>query len=89
MAVNKITRLTTALLFLALVSAAQEKPANHPCDCHPRDVGASGSRNDWEGYRKGGIAWHYAVDEALKIAKAENKLVFWYHVAGDLDKEGC
>jgi hypothetical protein len=73
---------------LALISAIQV-PVDHPCACHPREVGAAGSRNDWECYRKGGITWHYKVEEALKIAKAENKLVFWYHVAGDLDKEGC
>ena len=29
------------------------------------------------------------IEEAVKIAQAEKKLVFWYHVAGDLDKEGC
>jgi hypothetical protein len=86
-AVNKGTWLSVALSCLALMSAAPQE--NHPCQCHPREAGASGSRNDWEGYRKGGIAWHYSVDEALKIARDEKKLVFWYHVAGDLDKEGC
>ena len=83
----KIAWVPMALACLSLISAAPQE--NHPCNCHPREVGASGSRSDWEGYRKGGIAWHYAVDEALKIAKAEGRLVFWYHVAGDLDKEGC
>jgi hypothetical protein len=87
MAVIKITWAPIALLSLALISAAKQE--NHPCTCHPREAGVSGSRNDWEGYRKGGIAWHYTVDEALKIARDEKKLVFWYHVAGDLDKEGC
>ena len=77
------------LIGLAMIAPVQEKPANHPCECHPREVGASGSRNDWEAYRKGGIAWHYSINEALKIAQDEKKLVFWYHVAGDLDKEGC
>jgi hypothetical protein len=86
-ALTKITWVPVALMGLALVSAAQQE--NHPCTCHPREEGASGSRVDWEGYRKGGIAWHYSIDEALKIAAAEKKLVFWYHVAGDLDKEGC
>ena len=89
MAVNKSTWIPIALASLALMSAAQEKPVNHPCACHPREVGASGSRIDWEGYRKGGIEWHYSIDEALKLAQERKKLVFWYHVAGDLDKEGC
>ncbi len=87
MAVNKIAWVPMALISIALVSAAQEQ--NHPCKCHPREAGESGSRNDWEGYRDGGISWHYSIDEALKIAAAEKKLVFWYRVAGDLDKEGC
>jgi len=87
MTVNKITWISMVLVSLALVSAARQE--NHPCNCHPREVGASGSRNDWDGYRKGGITWHYSIDEALKLAKDEKKLVFWYHVAGDLDKEGC
>jgi len=87
MGVLKSAWVPTALISLALLSAAKQE--NHPCRCHPREEGASGSRNDWEGYRKGGLAWHYSVDEALKIAAAEKKLVFWYHVAGDLDKEGC
>ena len=89
MAVNKITSILVSLAAVALMSAAPQQQENHPCKCHPREAGASGSRVDWEGYRKGGIAWHYSIDEALKIAAAEKKLVFWYHVAGDLDKEGC
>jgi hypothetical protein len=74
-------------LSLALISAAPQE--NHPCKCHPREAGESGSKVDWPGYRNGGLKWHYSVDEAMKIAKDEKKLVFWYHVAGDLDKEGC
>ena len=58
------------------------------CKCKPRDIGDSGSRKDWDGFRKD-IKWHYSVDEALKIAQAEGKMIFWYHVVGDLDKEGC
>jgi hypothetical protein len=76
------------VLGLALVSAIQD-PVDHPCKCHPREVGASGSKKDWEAYRKGSIAWHYSIDESLKIAQEKKKIVFWYLVAGDLDKEGC
>jgi hypothetical protein len=69
------------------VSSAQD--ASHPlCACKPREVGASGSRVNWDGYGKA-IRWHYSVEEALKIARAEGKMVFWQHVVGDLDKEGC
>ena len=79
-----------AMCVLGLVLAAmQEKPVDHPCSCHPREVGASGSKVDWKGYRQGCIEWHYDANEALKIAAERKKLVFWYLVAGDLDKEGC
>ena len=76
-----------AFLLVSAISAAglDDAPV---CACKPREVGGSGSRNDWAGYRKE-IAWHYSVEEALKFARAENKMVFWYHVVGDLDKEGC
>lgn len=32
-----------------------------------------------------GIVWYESVDDALKIAQREGKLVFWYHIAGRLD----
>ncbi|HVY63125.1 MAG TPA: hypothetical protein VHF22_15815 [Planctomycetota bacterium] len=31
------------------------------------------------------IHWRRSLDEALAIAKREDKLVFWMHVKGDLD----
>jgi len=75
------------LAALALAAAAQERP-RPLCTCKPREVGPSGSRVDWSGYRKG-IDWHYSVDEATRLADYDKKLVFWFHLAGDLDKEGC
>ncbi len=88
MKIRRIAKFIPLVLLVgAAVSSAQEE-ALSLCACKPREVGSSGSRKDWEGYRKG-IAWHYEVDEAMKIAQAGKKLVFWYHVAGDLDKEGC
>jgi len=56
--------------------------------CKSREVGASGSRVDWDGYTKS-VRWHYSIEEALKIARAEGKMVFWQQIVGDLDKEGC
>jgi len=78
-----------SVLFLTcgLVASAQEEA--HPlCACKPREVGRSGSRNDWEGYKKA-VKWHYSVEEAMKIARAEGRMVFWQQIVGDLDKEGC
>lgn len=88
MAVLKLTWLPLVLFSLSTISA-QQHGIRPLCECTPRGVGQSGSWNDWPGYRKGPIAWHYSVDEALKIARFDQKLVFWYHVAGDFDKEGC
>jgi hypothetical protein len=88
MAVIKIAWIPLVLVTLSLVSA-QDHGIRPLCECMPREVGLSGSRKDWPGYRKGPMAWHSSIDEALKIARFEQKLVFWYHVAGDLDKEGC
>ncbi len=79
--------LPLVLLTGLAVSSAQE--AGHPlCSCKPRKVGESGSRVDWAGYGKT-VRWHFSIDEALKIARAEGKMVFWQQIAGDLDKEGC
>jgi hypothetical protein len=88
MAVIKFTWIPLALLGLSLVSA-QEHGIRPLCKCTPREIGESGSRKDWPGYRQGPMTWHYSIDEALRIARFDQKLVFWYHVAGDLDKEGC
>jgi hypothetical protein len=86
-----LRRLAQIIPFVLLtglaVSSAQDPP--HPlCSCKPRPIGASGSRVDWDGYTKS-VRWHYSIDEALKIARAEGKLVFWQQIVGDMDKEGC
>ena len=88
MTVRKLGGVLSVLLVFCVMEATAQDGASPPCECKRREVGDSGSRNDWAGYGKT-IRWHSSVDEAMKIAKAENKLVFWYHVAGDLDKEGC
>jgi hypothetical protein len=77
------------LILLSGVAVSSAQEASNPlCSCKPREAGASGSRVDWDGYSKT-VRWHYSVEEALKIARAEGKMVFWQQVVGDLDKEGC
>ena len=88
MAVKKFIP-TLALALMAVSASGSVDLIQSLCACKPREVGESGSRKDWPGYRSGGIRWHYSIEEAKKIASFERKLVFWYHVAGDLDKEGC
>lgn len=77
-----------ALLFIFRLSQAPFPPEQALCTCVRREVGESGSRRDWEGYRRG-ITWHTSIHEAMKLAEARDKLVFWFQLAGDLDKEGC
>ena len=86
-----LSRLFGALSLLSVAGAlVAGSPDRAICECKPREVGDGGSRKDWEGYsRDKGIRWHYSVDEAMRLARAEGKLVLWYHVVGDLDKEGC
>jgi len=88
MGIRKLGAIIPVLLLGSALVSAHPQETRAICTCKPREVGESGSRIDWDGYRKG-IVWHYSVDEAMKIAKAEGKLVFWYHLVGDLDKEGC
>jgi len=77
-----------AVIAVVIGLATFQDPVRPACECKPREVGASGSRQDWKDYRKG-IDWHYSVDEAARLAAFDKKLVFWFHLAGDLDKEGC
>jgi hypothetical protein len=80
-------RIAAALALLAGAAWAGDG-ADAECRCARREVGESGSRVDWEGYRRG-VRWHTSVEEARALAKKRGQLLFVYHVAGDLDKEGC
>lgn len=79
-----------SLSALALAGArADEPPAKKTeCRCERREVGASGSKKDWSGYGKG-VVFHTSVDEARAMAREQGKLVYVFHLIGDLDKEGC
>lgn len=35
------------------------------------------------------VKWHTSVEEARAAAVREKKLLFVYHLVGDLDKEKC
>ncbi len=35
------------------------------------------------------VRWHRSLDEARSLAEDQGKLVFTYHVVGNLDDEGC
>ncbi len=78
----------TLLLFAILSLAASADDGPTVCRCKPREVGDSGSRADWAGYGKG-VRWHLSLDEAKAMAREQKKLVFTFHIVGDLDKEGC
>lgn len=79
-----------ALLAVPLLTgiAVADVTQRPDCKCEPREAGQSGSKVDYPlGAR--GIRWHRSIEEAKAIAAYEGKLVFYFHVAGDLDKEGC
>ena len=42
----------------------------------------------WAGYNKA-ITWETSLADAQKKAKAENKLLMYFVLVGELDKEGC
>jgi len=88
MAIRRLSQILPLVLLSGLAVSSAQEAARPACECKPREVGASGSRQNWKDYLKG-IDWHYSVDEAARIAAFEKKLVFWFHLAGDLDKEGC
>ena len=79
-------KVLAALAILAGVASAEGEGPE--CRCARREVGESGSRVDWPGYGRG-VRWHTSVEEGRALARREGKLLFVYHVAGDLDKEGC
>jgi len=43
----------------------------------------------WLGYAKLDLAWQPDLDAAKELAKKTDRLVFFFQVVGDLDKEGC
>jgi hypothetical protein len=42
----------------------------------------------WSGYRRG-ILWHTDMEEAKKLAAKSKKLVLYYQIVGELNKDGC
>ena len=42
----------------------------------------------WSGYNKG-VKWTYPIDDAIALAKKENKPLLVLHLVGDLNKERC
>lgn len=43
----------------------------------------------WEGYAKLDLAWQPDLDAAMEIARRSDRLVLYFQVVGNLDKEGC
>lgn len=81
-------RLTPLALALGMLVSCSEAIPPTRCQCTPRKVGQSGSRIPWPEYNQG-IHWHTSLEEAQRMAGEQKKLVFYFLVVGDLDKEGC
>lgn len=83
MAVLKFLQFIPTLVLVGAATAfptvpVQESPAKAAQEARRVDKGPARSKI-------GGIAWYASVDDAMKIAQREGKLLFWYHVAGNLD----
>lgn len=58
------------------------------CGCKPPDDSRSLSRKPWGGYRRG-ILWHTDLAEAKTMAQKAHRLILYYQIVGELNKEGC
>ena len=57
-------------------------------DCPPRKVKPPKPTATWPLYQKG-VQWEESLEQAQALAKKEGKLVFYYHIVGDMDRAGC
>lgn len=60
---------------------AELKPADGKC-C------TKGKAEPWDGYNKG-VEWEKDEKYAWELAKADRRIVMYFQLVGDLDKEGC
>jgi hypothetical protein len=70
--------------------ALHAEHAFHPTSWHktPAATADPGS-SPWTGYAKLDLAWQPDLDAAKDWASKTDRLVFFFQVVGDLDKEGC
>ncbi len=53
-----------------------------------QDCCSANTPKPWPGYDEA-VRWEKSLDEAQKKARAGKKLILYYVLVGDLDKEGC
>ena len=54
----------------------------------PASAGEGDGEDDWELYNKG-IKWESSLGDAATRAEKEGKLIVYFPMVGDLNKEGC
>ncbi len=62
--------------------------ASPECGCAPPDAANARSAKRWINYQKG-IFWHTDLVEARSLAAASSRLILYYQIAGDMNKNGC
>ncbi len=70
------------------VHASAEGVRAPECGCAPPAGHNKASRLAWSGYQTG-VFWHSDLAEAKEIAARSEKLVLFFQIAGDMNKEGC
>jgi hypothetical protein len=78
-----MSRRWIAVLTLVALTACSESEPPVRCECRPSELGRK-----WPRYNEG-VRWHTSLEEACKRARQEGKLVFYYLLVGDMDKELC
>jgi hypothetical protein len=88
------TRLTTTLLLAAILAWCPPAPAQKK-KMKANRPGNDPSKNLVTGSRVAQkvttltkeVHWHTSLEEAKKVARAEQKAIFWLHALGDLEGE--
>jgi hypothetical protein len=85
--------LTSALLLAAALAwcsaaPAQKRPkANRPAANPPRNLVGGSQVEKKVATLTNEVFWHSSLEEAKKVARAEQKAIFWLHALGDLEGE--
>lgn len=75
-----------AAMFALLLLAAS--PPQESSDGKPPPCCDGKTPYPWAEYNKG-VQWSQPAVETVERARRENRLIMFFQVVGDLDKEGC
>jgi len=82
-----IRAITLSALLLVAAAPPQDSPPPPPKSKRPPCCDGKGPK-PWAGYNKG-VQWVQTMDDAVKKARDETRILMVFQLVGDLDKEGC